>query len=314
VKPDEVAQEVQNWLETQSELNLDFIHVLQKLAPFTYYKLGGWAGALCEPRTVVDLKCIAGMIQELQLPCFVLGAGSNVLVSDEGFGGVVIRMRHFESELAYLGDGLLQVGAGTPVTSVLSLAGREGLAGAEFLAGIPGSMGGVVCMNAGTHLGEVADVVSEVECFSLLTGNTRKVKSSSDHFSYRRNHFIGSHEVVIRAWLRFERDEPSLVKRRIKEVLSRRKETQPLRFPSCGSVFKNPKKYGRKAWEVIESLGLRGHRMGGARFSEIHPNFIVNEGGASAMDVRGLIELAKKKAIRELSIPLEEEVQYIGFE
>jgi UDP-N-acetylmuramate dehydrogenase len=131
-------------------------------------------------------------------------------------------------------------------------------------------------------------------------------------FSYRKNHFLMSHHLVYSCVWRSEKDDPEQIKTRFKEVLDRRKKSQPLDYPSCGSVFKNPKSTIEHAWSVIDRLGLRGYRIGNAQFSEKHPNFIINLGGASARDVYQLIQLAKTRAAKELSIQLEEEVRLLG--
>ena len=156
-------------------------------------------------------------------------------------------------------------------------------------------------------------MVRSVEVYSLTQKERRRLSGTELQFSYRRNHFLQPGDIVVSTRWEYEPAAPEWVKQKIQEILDRRKRTQPIEYPSCGSVFKNPKnpRY-HHSWQVIEALGLRGHRIGAAQFSEKHPNFIVNHGGAKASDVKALIELAKQRASQELGVKLEEEVQVVG--
>jgi UDP-N-acetylmuramate dehydrogenase len=194
---------------------------------------------------------------------------------------------------------------------LLRRAAQEGWGGLELLTGIPGSIGGVVTMNAGTHLGEAKDRLRGLEIFELEGGRTREIAPPEFRYEYRKNGFLPRNCIVLGAEWEVRREDPSAVKARIDETLARRKATQPIDYPSCGSVFKNPRASGMSAWQVIDGLGLRGHRIGGAQFAEKHSNFIINLGGATAADVRALIAMAKERAASELGITLEEEVMYL---
>ena len=296
--------------EFQGELRFS-----ESLAPFTYYKIGGPADLVALPKSVQDLEWLSRGIEEAKVPYFVMGAGSNLLVADVGFRGVVIRSARLNGSVEMKSPGILEVGSSVLVASLLRRCSTEGWGGLEFLTGVPGSIGGVVVMNAGTHLGEACDRISEVEVF-VFSGKERGLKNFSGDelkFSYRKNNFLPAGSIVLKTKWLVDSGRPDQVRAKIDELLARRKSSQPVDQPSCGSVFKNPKESGLHAWQVIEKVGLRGHRIGGAEFSPKHSNFIVNLGNAKASDVRGLIDLAKEKAKAELGITLEEEVKYLGF-
>lgn len=287
----------------------------EPLARHTYYRIGGPADWLAIPRTLGDLQILARWAHGLGLKPFFLGNGSNLLVSDAGYRGVVIKLTRLNTEMTELKrDGksvTVRTGSGVAISSFLKRAGESGWGGAEIWTGIPGSIGGAVKMNAGTHLGETASICSRVEAWNWETGELREWQGSELKFGYRHNAFLGPQWIVTSADWVFESVPPEALKARIAETLARRKASQPIDYPSCGSVFKNPP--GRHAWEVIDQLGLRGTQQGGAQISEKHPNFIVNLGGATASDVRTLIERAQLQAKSEQGIQLETEVVMLGF-
>ncbi len=293
----------------------------EPLSKYTYYRIGGPARLFAFPKTEADLKWLAQGIAATGIPYFVLGAGSNILVSDEGFDGLVIKLGRvnleisWEDELALPGAKILKTGGSVAVSSLLRRCAQEGWGGLEFLTGIPGSIGGVVVMNAGTHLGEAKDALRSVEIIPLSgegAGTRKKFFGTELKYQYRKNLFLPSGCVVWQAEWQLRAEEPVKVKTKIDETLTRRKSTQPIDYPSCGSVFKNPKASGLSAWQVVDQLGLRGYRIGDAQFAVKHSNFIINLDRAKASDVRALIELAKSKAQEKLGIALEEEVMYVG--
>jgi UDP-N-acetylmuramate dehydrogenase len=287
----------------------------EPFAKVTTYQVGGPARYMVTPYSRADLEKLVPFIQATKLPIYIFGLGSNLLVSDDGFPGIAIRMNRINLKLESVpaddatGGHWIEAGASAPISMLLRKASREGWDGLEGWTGIPGTIGGAVFMNAGTHLSESKDLVEKVETFDFDTGEFRIYEKSQLKFGYRENGFLSPHESVITAWVRHHPAPAAEVDAKISGLLKRRKETQPIDLPSCGSVFRNPKAHGKKAWEVIESLGLKGHRIGGAEFSPKHCNFIVNVGGAKASDIRALIELAKSRALAELGIPLQEEVR-----
>lgn len=312
-----MSSDFENWLDHQ-KFEGD-LKTNEPLSKHTYFQIGGPARWFVSPRTREDLKVLSRGLEQFQLPFFVLGLGSNLLVDDGGFDGVVIKTHRLGSKIDVVEsnkkESLIETGAGVGVSMLLRQAARKGWSGLEFLAGVPGSVGGAVFMNAGTHLGEAAALLEEVEVYSLIEQCSFQYTRQSMQYTYRSHRYIPKGSVVYRARWRVKNDSPEKVEQVIRETLARRKESQPIDLPCCGSVFKNPKgghlEKGRHAWQVIDQLGLRGHRIGNAEFSQKHANFIVNLGGASAQDVRDLIALAKTRSKKELDIELEEEVRYL---
>jgi UDP-N-acetylmuramate dehydrogenase len=292
----------------------------EPLSKYTYYRIGGPAAVLAIPKDAQDILWLAEGIRETGIPFFVLGQGSNLLVSDLGYSGLVVRANRLNLQIDAIEDGSairLRTGGSVAISTLLRRAAQEGWAGLEFLTGVPGSVGGAVRMNAGTHLGETCDRLLKVEAYPLLgegvsSAEVQIYEGNSLQFQYRKNLFLPKGSLVWATEWWIERKEPATVKALIDETLTRRKATQPIDYPSCGSVFKNPKASGVSAWQVIDRLGLRGHRIGNAQFAEKHSNFIINLGGAQASEVKALIDLAKARAQAEMGIVLEEEVIYLG--
>ncbi len=286
----------------------------QPLARHTYYRVGGKADVLFAPAGRGDLERFSeGVAQWAQSRPWVtvMGLGSNLLVSDRGVRGVVVKIGRLNLDISG-GMPKLVTGSSVAVSTLLRRACIEGWRGLELLAGVPGSIGGVVVMNAGTHLGEAKDRLELVQSYDWDTGEWHSRSGGELKYEYRRNHFLGPHEIVWSAEWRVEKSDAGQVRQEIDALLARRKATQPVEYPSCGSVFKNPKSHGLNAWQAVERVGLRGHRVGGAQFSEKHCNFIVNLGGAQASDIRALIDLAKTRVKEQLGVALEEEVRIVG--
>jgi UDP-N-acetylmuramate dehydrogenase len=299
------------WKDNQANYSGDFSENAA-LAQYTYYRIGGPADLFAFPKTEADLQWLARGIQATGTPYFILGAGSNILVSDRGFRGLVIKVGRIDLGIEWIEPNQIRTGSGVAISTLLRKCAQEGWGGLEFLTGVPGSIGGVVVMNAGTHLGEAQGAVKSVDTLNMKTGERKSFSGEELKFQYRKNLFLPEHTVVLSAHWRVRKELPGTVRSKLDETLARRKATQPIDYPSCGSVFKNPKSSGKSAWEVVDSLGLRGHRIGNAQISEKHSNFIVNLGGAQASDVKGLIDLVKSRAVAEQGITLEEEVMYVG--
>jgi UDP-N-acetylmuramate dehydrogenase len=322
--PASPAQAGEEWFRAHASGFSGQLSFGEPLSKHTYYRIGGPARVFAVPKSLADLQWLhEGLRAAGGMPVFVLGSGSNLLVSDEGFDGLIVRATRvdidiridpIEADGAAVSDPelIVRAGGGVAVSSLLRRAAQEGWGGLELLTGIPGSIGGVVAMNAGTHLGEAKDRLVRVEAFDLDSGRSLVFERRDFKYVYRGNHFLPAAAVVTSAHWKVRQEEPAQVKSRIDETLIRRKATQPLDAPSCGSVFKNPREHGKHAWQVIDQLGLRGHRIGGAQFAEKHSNFILNLGDAKAEDVRALIALAQERALRELGIALEAEVMLVG--
>ncbi len=307
------AVDAKKWFEERLAGFTGQILFDEPLSRHTYYRIGGPARILAVPKSPEDLRLLSEGLRVTASPFWILGLGSNVLVSDSGLAGVVIKLGRINLEIASVEPSRIRTGASVAISTLLRRAAQEGWAGLEFLTGVPGSVGGAIAMNAGTHLGETQGRAISVEAFELLPkvgeDPLRTYSASELSFEYRKNKFLTSSSIVLSAEWTVDPARPENVKKLIDETLARRKTTQPVDYPSCGSVFKNPKDSGQSAWQVLDQLGLRGHRLGGAQIAEKHSNFIINLGDARASDVAALIDLAKSRAQSELGITLEEEVK-----
>lgn len=277
------------------------------LAPFTTFRIGGNAKIFVEPVSVDDIITIQKFVNDHNLPFFILGNGSNVLISDDGWQGVVMNLEKGFASLSY-DNGIIYVGAGVKMAIFVDYCIKNRRRGVEMLAGIPATIGGAVWMNAGCYGGETSDTITKVEL--VRNGKHIWLPKEECDFRYRHSGF-GKDDIVIGA--KFKMDEgDSTELREIKlKHLKHRNEVQPVNMPNCGSVFKNPKP--RFSAELIESVGLKGTKIGNAEISTKHANFITNLGGASAHDVIALMNLERKTVFERTGILLEPEVQLIGF-
>jgi UDP-N-acetylmuramate dehydrogenase len=276
-----------------------------------FWRIGGPADLYLELSDPALLAPIQRAAQEEGQPLFILGNGSNLLVADQGIRGLVIRLigQFRESQVENVeGQPNLTVGAGTLNVALLRRLELLNLGGLGALAGVPGTIGGAIRMNAGTALGEVGARVVWVDALDAHA-NVQRLGPKDLDFSYRHAH-IPAGWIILRAGLALQSEGVSEEKARIAHHLERRAATQPLDLPSCGSVFKNPP--GTHAGRLIEEAGLKGMRHGGAQISEKHANFIINTGKASAADVLALIQLARRTVAQETGILLEPEVHLAG--
>jgi UDP-N-acetylmuramate dehydrogenase len=278
------------------------------LSRFTSLRVGGAADALVSPPDRDALAECLRIAARHGLPLTVLGNGFNTLVRDGGIEGIVLRIQRLRGIRRR--DGDLVAEAGVTHTTLTRHCVREGLAGLEFAAGIPGTVGGWVAMNAGVPGREVKDVVRAVEL--MEAGGGRCVPAEGLRFAYRSAAGLPRGAVVVSAAFRVRESRPEAVQAEVDRHLEKRSRTQPLDVPSCGSVFKNPP--GDFAGRLIEAAGLKGARVGGAEISPLHANFIVNRGGATAGDVLALIESARARVRERTGIELEPEVRIVGRE
>jgi len=280
------------------------------LARFTTFKIGGPARVVITPERVESLQAAMRVLSASGARTYVMGNGSNLLVSDAGFDGAVIRIGSSLSGMDIEGEDRLRVGAGTMWGRVLRFCAKEGWTGLEFGAGIPGNLGGAVATNAGTRLGETSDAL--IEATVVTKEGERRVLSRAElGFEYRHSH-LPEGSVVVEVLLRVERGDPARISETIDAYLAQRRRDQPERESSAGCVFKNPP--GRSAGKLIDDAGLKGIVEGGAIVSPVHGNFLVNQGGATAADVLRLIERIRQRIRAEHAVELELEVRLVGFE
>lgn len=278
------------------------------LRDYTSFRIGGPADILAEPATPEDIAALLELTDRFNIPRFVLGGGANILVSDKGIRGLVIRL----AGLNYIRTNGTRVsaGAGCAMSEVAGAAGKTGMTGLEFIYSMPGSVGGSVWMNARCYNRSVSEVLGTV---SYMTKEGRaNLEVGGRDFGYKVSPFQSMDAVILEAEFVLKEGKAEDIERAQEEVKKERTEKGHFLFPSAGSVFKNNRAFGESTGKIIESLGLKGMRIGGAQIAEFHGNIIVNRGGATAGDVRGLIELVEERARRVYGFSLEREVLLVG--
>ncbi|MGH2684967.1 MAG: UDP-N-acetylmuramate dehydrogenase [Actinomycetota bacterium] len=278
------------------------------LAPLTSFRLGGPAALYLEAESMDDLRAVADAVRTGRIPFLVIGKGSNILVADEGFPGLVLRLGRSFRWAARDGERL-SAGGAMPLPALAGVALTHGLAGLEFGVAIPASLGGSVRMNAGAHGHSLDEVVDRVEVYDL--DRVRSVSAGESGFRYRGSGFAAD-SVVLGATLLLRPGDPREIRALMDEAREWRRATQPLAEPNCGSVFKNPP--GDHAARLIEDAGGKELAVGGARVSEKHANFIVAGPGSTAANVRELISVIQDRVRERFEVELEPEVRFVGSE
>ncbi|MCI8468687.1 MAG: UDP-N-acetylmuramate dehydrogenase [Eggerthellaceae bacterium] len=287
------------------------VYPREPMARHTTYRIGGPARFFVRVGSVGALARLVEVCEEQGVPWVVVGRGSNLLVADEGFPGVVVSLgRDFRTLKVDEEAGRLYAGGGVMLSAVVQEAFQRSLAGFEFAVGTPGTVGGAIAMNAGARDEWIGERVVSVTTLAPGRGLER-IPGDAVTWGYRSSS-LPSDAVVVECELAAEKGDPFYIRGKMEANLSRRKRTQPLTEASCGSVFRNPE--GASAAALIEGLGLKGANVGGARVSDAHANFIVNEGGATAADVRALIGRIQTEVRQAHGITLTPEVRFLGFE
>lgn len=281
----------------------------EPMSRHTSYRIGGPARFFVRANSVGALTGLIEVCASQGVPWLMVGRGSNVLVSDRGFSGVAVALGRDFRTMRFQDDRFV-VGAGATLSSVVQDAFKRNLGGFEFAVGTPGTVGGALRMNAGTRDEWIGERVITVTTYRPGCGLVRRAGSELT-WGYRTSCFAAD-EVIIECELAADAADPFKVRDKMEANLARRKESQPLSQPTCGSVFKNPE--GASIGRLIDELGLKGARQGKARISEVHGNFIVNDGGAAAADVLALMELVARRIHEAYGLELEPEVRLVGFE
>lgn len=276
------------------------------LAPFTWFRVGGPAEALVRPADAEDLAQFLRALPP-DVPVHAIGACSNLIVRDGGLPGVVLRLARGFSAITADADAVIAGAAALDVT-VAEYAAAEGLAGLEFLSGIPGSIGGAVVMNGGAYGSDIASVLDWAEVVTR-SGEQLRLSAADLAFAYRHSR-LPHGAVVVRARLRARAGEPRAIAARMAEIRAAREASQPIRARTGGSTFRNPP--DMKAWELIDAAGCRGLTRGGAQVSEKHCNFLINTGTATAADIEGLGEEVRRRVHAATGVTLEWEIHRIG--
>ncbi|WP_261133907.1 UDP-N-acetylmuramate dehydrogenase [Bacillus sp. Marseille-Q3570] len=280
----------------------------EPLSKHTTIKIGGPADVFVEPDSVEALKKVIDIVKTNEVPWTTIGRGSNLLVSDEGIEGVVIKLGKGTDHLEENGEEIL-VGGGYSLVKLSTIMSRKGMAGLEFASGIPGSLGGAVYMNAGAHGSDMSKILTKAHIL-FEDGSIEWLSADEMGFSYRTSILQKKPGICIEAVLQLKQGDRESITDVMQKNKDYRKETQPWNHPCCGSVFRNP--LPNYAGQLIESSGLKGKMIGGAQISEMHANFIVNTGDAKAKDVLELIDLVKSTIKEAHDIDMETEVEMIG--
>ncbi len=278
---------------------------------YTSIRVGGKADVLVCPQSVEALRRVILYCRSCNKPFLPVGNWTNLIVRDGGYRGVIISMKRLQSvtwDMGRKGSVLVSAQAGVSLAEVVRMAARDAFTGMEFCAGIPGSIGGAVIMNAGAYGKEIRDVIKEVTLMNERGEIVRRKKKELS-FEYRKLN-LPEEMIVVGATFSLEKGDPVKIRERVAEILEKRRQKHPLEYPNAGSIFKNPK--NKPAGQIIEEAGLKGVRIGDAKISEKHGNFIVNLGNARAADIVALMDLTKKKVREQMGISLETEVRIIG--
>ncbi|MEX0691980.1 MAG: UDP-N-acetylmuramate dehydrogenase [Gemmatimonadales bacterium] len=285
----------------------------EPLAEHTTYRIGGPAAALVEPVDAEDVAMALAVTAEAGLPWLVIGLGSNLLVRDSGFAGVVLKMGRAVAGLTPVGAGVWRAGAGLPTPLLARRTADAGFAGVHRLVGVPGTVGGGVYMNAGAHAQEFRDVVRRVWLVNA-SGVAEERVGDAIAWVYRASNL--GRVVVLEAEVALAEEDPAVLTRDLREHYRWRKQGTPFQEPCCGSVFRNPvgRADGKTAGRLIDAAGLKGYQIGGAQVSPVHANYIVNTGGARAADVLAVIAHVRTVVRDRFAVELELEVQVVGDE
>ena len=289
-------------------LGEDRVFTDEPMKQHTTFKIGGPADYFLVPESGEEAGEIINICKQTDIPYFILGNGSNLLVGDGGYRGVVIQIYRNMSAVTTEGT-IITAQAGALLSSVAAVAKNASLTGFEFAGGIPGTVGGAAVMNAGAYGGEMKDVLVEVTVMDAA-GNIFTIPAEKLELGYRTSIIKKAGYIVLEAKIRLEEGNQEAIRERMKELTIQRTTKQPLEFPSAGSTFKRPEGYF--AGKLVMDSGLRGYQVGGARVSEKHCGFVINAGGATAKDVRTLMENVRDIVYKKYGVTLEPEVKFLG--
>ncbi len=276
------------------------------LAPFTWFRVGGPADVVFLPEDAADLS---EFLKNLDpgIPVLTIGVGSNLLVRDGGIDGVVIRLGRSFADVTPRGEARIEAGAAALDANVAKVAAQNGIAGLEFYRGVPGTIGGALTMNAGCYGSETKDIL--IEAYAITRSGERVTISNAD-MGFRYRHSEPEGVIYTGALFQGTPDDVAAVTERMEAITARREQTQPIREKTGGSTFKNPE--GKSAWQCVDEAGWRGRLFGAAKFSELHSNFMINTGDATAAELEGLGEAVRADVMTKLGIDLHWEIKRLG--
>lgn len=279
----------------------------EPMSGHTTFRIGGAADVFITVSSLRQLKCVIDAAKSTDTPLFCIGRGSNLLVSDEGIDGAVLSLSEI-NEIS-VSENEIVCGAGAQLSALCIAAERAGLSGLEFAYGIPGSVGGAVYMNAGAYGGEISDVLADVTAMDR-SGTVQTLEAAELALGYRTSAFKQNGMIIVSARFKLKPASVSDIRGKMEELLARRKEKQPLEYPSAGSTFKRPQGYFAGA--LIEECSLKGYSIGGAQVSEKHAGFVINKGDATSSDIAALIDYVRKTVYENKGVMLEPEVRFLG--
>lgn len=284
------------------------MHENEPMSAHCSFRIGGPARLMACPASGAEAAALLRLLREADAPVELMGKGTNLLVADEGLDAVVVRLGEAISGAELLPGDRVRAGAGISLAKLAVFAAEAGLSGLEFAHGIPGSLGGAVFMNAGAYGGEMKDVLESAE-IALPDGTLREAPAEELELSYRHSALEGSGALVTAATVKLTPAEPETIRARMRELMEKRRASQPLDMPSAGSTFKRP--VGGYAAALIDQAGLKGFAIGGAQVSEKHAGFVINRGGATFDDVLRLMEHIQKTVLEKSGVRLEPEVRIL---
>lgn len=285
----------------------------ESMAEHTTFRIGGPADYFIAPADPQDLARGIALCRQANVPCYVIGNGSNLLVGDKGYRGVIFHISKGMDSITCTekDDRLtLRAGAGALLARAARLVSEKGFTGFEYATGIPGSVGGAVMMDAGAYGGEIKDSLVWADVLDAQTGQILRLSAEELQFGYRHSIIMDKDYIVLEACFAFEKGDADAIARYVAELSDKRRTNQPLDYPSAGSTFKRPTGYF--AGKLIQDSGLKGFRVGGAQVSEKHAGFVINTGSATAADVAELIRQVQNKVYEEFEVRLEPEVRFLG--
>ena len=300
-----------NIISEIEKLDIGRVEENVSLSKYTTYRVGGIALAMVYPKSVKKLISLVKLLTGSKIKYKVIGNGSNLLFSDKNFDGVIIKLTEL-TNIKFLSYNKIRVEAGYSLPKLSLLVAKKGLAGLEFASGIPGTVGGAIFMNAGAYKSDMGYIVQSVR---VLTPDCKIITFENREMDFHyRSSFLQKHPeyICLDAVIKLKKGDKELLDEVIKERRARRIESQPLEYPSAGSVFRNPE--GNFAGKLIEDLGLKGYRIGGAMVSEKHANFIINYDNATSADIKNLIDYVHDRVMDEYSIDLKIEQEFVNWE
>ena len=286
------------------------IKINEPMSKHTSFKTGGPAEIYITGKTIKQIQDVLKFSKQNNIKLYIIGNGSNLLISDEGIKGIVLKIAVDNIETLESDFGVLvKAGAGVKIMALAQILKKDGITGFEELAGIPGTMGGANYMNAGAYGKELKDIIVSTKAINKETGEIETLKNEEQELKYRSSIFKNRKYIIIETMLNLQKGIPEEIERKMNDFLNQRKQKQPIEYPSAGSTFKRGNRFITA--KLIDECGLKGYQIGGAQISEKHAGFIINKNNASSKDILDLIQYTKKKVFEKFGVLIEEEVEII---